>query len=144
MRLARGTSSGASPVAAAYEKPSSRTLGILDPDSALDLADGGLLLRSHECDGVSGQLRTAGAPHPVDVVLRYGGDVEVHYMPQGFDVDPARSDVRGHQHPVLPRLESRERLRALRLRPVSMDALGGDAVSDQELAQPIRAVLGSG
>ena len=61
------------------------------------------------------------------VVVGNRWDVEVHDVPEGGDVDSARRDIGGHQHPVLAALEAAERLGALRLRPVAVNAFDGDA-----------------
>ena len=79
----------------------------------------------------------------MDVVLRDVGDVEVHDVAQTAHVDASRSDVGGHQHAHLAGLEGRERLRALGLTPVAVDASGRHATPTEALGQSIGAVLGA-
>ena len=63
------------------------------------------------------------AADAVDVVLGHQRHVEVDDVAERGDVDAARRDVGGDQHPVLAALEAGERLGALRLRTVAVDAL---------------------
>ncbi len=90
-----------------------------------------LFVRRDEGEGLAGQLGARGAADAVDVVLGHQRHVEVHDVAERFDVDAARGDVGGDEHAVLAALEAGERLGALRLRAVAVDALGLDAVADQ-------------
>ena len=56
---------------------------------------------------------------------------------EGFDVDPARSDVRGDKNLVLTVLESGECRGALGLRPVTMNSLSFDPAPHQLLGEPV-------
>jgi hypothetical protein len=83
------------------------------------------------------------APDPVDVVVGHGRHVEIDDVAEGFHVDAAGGDVGGDQDPDAAALEGRERRRPLRLAPVAVDALTGDAVAREEVRQPVGAVLGA-
>src|SRR6185295_19819902 len=113
-------------------------------DRPLDVPQISLLVRRHEGKGIAHCFRPCGAAHPVDVILGHLGYIEIHYVTQLLDVDPALSDVRGNQYLVFPALEPGQCLSPLRLRPVTMNPLRLDAVSNQELPHPIGAMLGAG
>src|SRR4029078_2517840 len=93
---------------------------------------------------IPGQLGASSAADAMDVVLRCSRHVEVHDVTQGLDVDASRGDIGGDEHPILPALETAERLHPLRLRAVAVDARGRDAVMQQVLWQPARTMLGPG
>ena len=80
----------------------------------------------------------------MDVVVRHVRHVEVHDVRKRFDVDAARGDVGCHEDPVLARLESRERVLALRLAAVAVNSRNAKFATFQLLIQPVRAVLGAG
>ena len=113
----------------------------LGADRALDTRQVRFLVRRHEAERIARFGRPAGTSHPVDVVLGDLGQVEVHHMAQRLDVDAARRDVRGHEHPVLTGLEAVERLGALRLGAIAVDPLGRDSVPLEQLGQTVRPVL---
>ena len=110
-------------------------------DRALDAAQARLFLGRHERDRRARRRHARRAVDAVDVVLRRGRHVEVDDMAERGDVDAARGDVGRDQHAVLPALEAGERLGALRLRPVAVDALHLHAVLAEVLREPVRAVL---
>ena len=64
----------------------------------------------------------AGAAHAVDEVLGRLRQVVIHDVRDAFDVDAARGDVGRDQHAVVPVLEALERLVALALAAVAVDA----------------------
>ena len=80
----------------------------------------------------------------MDVVLWHRRHVEVDDVPERRDVDTARRDVRGDQHAVLAALEAGERLGALVLRAVAVDAFDLDALLGEEAHQLVGAVLRPG
>src|SRR5512132_2387244 len=77
----------------------------------------------------------------MNVVLRGGRDVEVDDVAEGLDVNAACGDVRGHENPILPALESVERVRALRLRAIAVNARDPDPALLEKLPQSVRAML---
>ena len=58
----------------------------------------------------------------MDVVLRQRRNVEVDDVAERFDVDAARGDVGRDEHAIPAALESLERVGALRLRPIAVNA----------------------
>ena len=68
-------------------------------------------------------LRARGAADAVDVVVGRVRHVEVDDVRQRLHVDAARRDVGGDEHRELAGLEAGERLRALRLAAVAVDAV---------------------
>ena len=72
-----------------------------------------MVLLRHERDddtGCSGTARPTGA---VDVVLRVGGDVEVHDARDGVDVDASRGNIGGNERLSAASREGGERPLAL-------------------------------
>jgi hypothetical protein len=63
---------------------------------------------------------------------------------QRLDVDAAGGDVGRHQHLQGAVLEARQRVRALRLATVAVDAVAGDPLLVEELGEAVRPVLGAG
>jgi hypothetical protein len=59
----------------------------------------------------------------MDVILRHSRHVEIDHVSERGDVDAARRDIGRNQHAVFPALEPGQRVSALRLRAVAMDAL---------------------
>ena len=80
----------------------------------------------------------------MDVVLRDHRHVEVHDVPESLDVDAASGNVRRHEHAEFARLEPGQGFRALSLGAVAVDPLGCDPTPGEQLAQPVRTVLGTG
>ena len=78
----------------------------------------------------------------MDVVLWGDRHVEVDDVAERLDVDAASRDIRRDQHLVGAVLEPGEGLRPLRLRAVSVNALGLDTVGHELRCQPIGAVFG--
>src|SRR5260370_11970709 len=64
-------------------------------------------------------------------------------MSESGDVDAARGDVGRYQYPIFAALESGQRLRPLRLRPVPVNALDRDPRLAQMPRETIGAVLGA-
>src|SRR5450759_867865 len=108
-------------------------------DRALDLAEIRLFLRCDEREGVARQLGARRAAHAMDVVLGDVRDVEVHDVREGLDVDAACRDVRRDEDLEPSVLERGERLRALRLAAVPVNALARHAVARQLVRAVLRA-----
>src|ERR1035441_6004088 len=58
----------------------------------------GAILGGHDGEGVAGMLRPARAPDAMDVILRMLRHVVVNDVAHVRDVQPARGDVRRHEH----------------------------------------------
>jgi hypothetical protein len=78
----------------------------------------------------------------MDVILRLRGDIEIHHMIQGLDVDPTSYDIRGRQHAKGTLAESFECLGSLCLAPISMHACRSDPCLFQLFMETVYAVLG--
>ena len=111
-------------------------------DRLLDGAQAALFLRRHQRERRAGRFGARRAADAVDVVLGHQRHVEVDDVAERGDVDAARRDVGGDQHPVLAALEAGERFGPLRLRPVAVNALDLDPLFAEILRQPVGAVLG--
>src|SRR5204863_6027078 len=68
------------------------------PDELLDGLDAQGTRLVHEADGLAARPGPGRAPDAVDVVLGIIGQVPAHDVAHRLDVQPARGDVRGHQH----------------------------------------------
>ena len=110
-------------------------------DRALDRAEIRLLVGGDERERVARLLGARRASDAVDVVVGDVRDVEVDDVRQVLDVDAARRDVRRDEDLGRPVLEPGERLRALRLAAVAVDALAGHAVAHELVREAVRAVL---
>jgi hypothetical protein len=64
----------------------------------LDVPDVLRLLRRYERDCVPGRLGSGRSPDPVHVVLGHVRHVEIDHMRDAIHVDPARRDIRRHEH----------------------------------------------
>ena len=84
-----------------------------------------------------------GASHPVHVVLRLAGRIEVDHLGDVVDVDPARGAVGRHQRGDLTGLERGQRPLALALGLVAVHRGGDDVVPLEVTHQPVGAVLGA-
>jgi hypothetical protein len=113
-------------------------------DRALDRPDVLFLIGAIERERLAGHFGATSTTNAVDVIFRGRWHVEVHYVSERFDIDAASSNICCNKYPILTALESRKRFRSLSLRPVSMNTLCLDSVSDQILGQTIGAMLGSG
>src|SRR5262249_40917464 len=96
-----------------------------------------------------GRCRTAGsgaagAAHAVDEVLGNLRKVVVHDVSDIIDVNAAGGNVGCHQNPVIPLLESSQRLIALALRAVPVDPCGIETGSAQAPGQTVCTVLRTG
>ena len=111
-------------------------------DDLLDQVPLAFFLARDERERLAGGLGPTRAADTVDVVLGRDRHVEVHDMAQFRHVDATGGDVGRDEHRVLPALEPGQRQRALRLRPVAMDARGLDALPLEVRRQAIGAVLG--
>ena len=112
-------------------------------DRLLDRAQIPFFLRRHQRESRAGHFSARGAADAVDVVLGLHRHVEVDHVAERCHVDAARGDVGRDQHLVAPLLEPFERLRALRLRAVAVDALNAHLVRRQVLRETVGTVLGS-
>ena len=117
-------------------KPSATVHGIAclsircTPRSRSDLVD------AHQADRLAQGTRASGPTDAVDVVLRVPRQLEVHDDRQVLDIEAAGGDVGRDEHPDGPRLESLERARPLRLRPVAVDGDRIDAFAVQARCEP--------
>src|SRR5688572_29454765 len=91
-------------------------------DRALDRAQVVGLVGRGKGECFTGELGASRAAYPVDVVFGRGGNVEVDDVSQRLDVDATRRDVGRDEHAILTALEPGQRLGALTLRAVAMDA----------------------
>ena len=112
-------------------------------DDLLDQVPLAFFLARDERERLAGGLGPTRAADAVDVVLGRDRHVEVHDVASSDDVDAAGGDVGRDEHRVLAALEPGQRQRALRLRPVAVDARGLDALPLEVRRQAIGAVLGA-
>ena len=110
---------------------------------ALDRLEVIFFLRRHERERFALQSGAGGAAHSMDVVFRDHGHVEVDDVAQRLDVDAARRNVGRDQDAIPAFLEPLQRINALVLRPVAVDARRIDAVLGEELPQAVGAMLGA-
>ena len=89
-----------------------------------------------------GQLGARRPPDAVNVVLGLPRHVEIDDMAERGHVDAARGDVGGDQHLIAAALESGERLGALRLRSIAVNALHLHPMLVEMPRQTIGAMLG--
>ena len=87
---------------------------------------------------------TAGTADAVHVVLGDDRQVEVDHPRQFADVQATGGHVGGGQHTHLAGLESLQRAQARRLRLVTVDRVGSDALGQQQLLQLVDALAGLG
>jgi len=99
------------------------------------------LFRCDEREGRAGRLRSGRPADAMNVVFRHVGNIEIHDVAQGGNVDAARGDISSHEDTVLPALEPRERLGSLRLRAIAVDALDLDTGVGEKLGQAVGAML---
>ena len=107
----------------------------------LDAAQQVHLVHADERDGLAGRAGTSRPADAVDVVLRVPRQLEVDDGRQVLDVEPARRDVRGDEHPDVAVLESLEGLRPLGLRAVRVDRDGIEALAVEPVREPRRGEL---
>src|SRR5436189_6111083 len=93
-----------------------------------DAARLGLLVWQDERDSGTAAARTSRTARPVHIVLFLIGRIEVDHLCNPIDVETARGDVRGHESPHRPTLESGQRTLALSLRHISVNRRSGDAL----------------
>src|SRR5437763_12638602 len=79
----------------------------------------------------------------MDEVLRRLRQIVIHDMRDAVYVNASRRDIGRDHHAIMPLLEAVQRLVALALRAVAVDARRLHAPVDELLREPIRAVLGS-
>src|SRR5450759_3386359 len=103
------------------------------PNGALDLTELAFLFSRDEGEGFTGHLGARGAADAMDVVIRRQRHVEVDDVAELLDVDTARGDVGRDEHAVRSVLESGERVGALRLRAVAVNARYGNAALLEKL-----------
>ena len=108
---------------------------------ALDRPEVCFLLGRHEGVGLARRFGAAGPADAMDVVIRHRRHIEIDHVAEGFDVDAARGDVGGDEHPVLAALEPRKRLGPLPLRAVAVNPFGGDPMPDEVFRQAVGPVL---
>jgi len=114
----------------------------LPADRAFDRAKIPLIIRRDEREGRAGHFGPRRPPDTMDVIVGLRRDVEVDDVAERRDVDSPRGDVGRDEHAVLAALEAGERLRALRLRAIAVNALDGEAGLAEMFGQPIGAVFG--
>ena len=76
-------------------------------------------------------MRPARAPDAVDVILRLHREIVVHHVRNAVHINPARGNIRGHQHADRAGLEIFQRPQPLGLRTVRMQRGGADALAFQ-------------
>ena len=113
------------------------------PDRLLDLLQIAFFFRRYERERFTRRLGARRATHPVDVIFRRHRDIEIDHMAEGFDINPARGDIGGHEHLIQAVLEASECQRALRLRTVAVNALGLDTVGHELRCETVGAMLGA-
>src|SRR4051794_27786592 len=74
----------------------------------------------------------------MDVVLDVFRDIEIDHMLDSGNVDAAAGDVRCHQNAMRSFAKIVERLRALALRTIGMDARDRMSLPLQDVVQPLR------
>ena len=84
-----------------------------------------------------------GAPGAVQVVLRVVRRIEVHDQVDVVDVNPARGDVGGDQHPRVAGGKAGQRALALVLVEVAVDRSRRRTRAAELQRQPVSAVLGA-
>ena len=112
-------------------------------DVSLDGVQLGTLFRGSEARRVTARAGTRRATDPMHVVLDRPGQVVVDDALNLRDVDAAGRDVGGDQDAVAAAAEAFQRLTALRLRAIRMQALHGVAGVAQRARQAIGAMLGA-
>ncbi len=85
----------------------------------------------------------ARSSHAVDEVLGYVGQIVVHHVGNPFHVNASGGDVGGHQNAILAFLEPAQRLVALALGAVAVNARGLHAAAGELLGQAVRSMLGA-
>jgi hypothetical protein len=110
-------------------------------DRAFDRRQLATFFRRDERKRLARGLRAPGASHAVNVIVRHERHVEVDHVTERVNVDPARGDVGGDEHGHAPVLERLERLRALRLRSIAVNASGTYAGAREKVSDAIRTML---
>ena len=87
----------------------------------------------HQRKRVAGRFGPSSSPDPVDVILRVLRHVVINDVAYIFDVQAAGGDIGRHQDAVLPLAEPLERLGALPLREIRVDALHRVPLALEEL-----------
>jgi hypothetical protein len=100
--------------------------------------------RSHERKRVARGLRAPGAANSVHVILRVLRHIVIDYVRHIRNIQPARGNVRGHQHLVLSVPESSQRLLAFPLAPIRVNHRHRMLILLQQIRDLVRAVLASG
>ena len=77
----------------------------------------------------------------MDVILRHPRHVEIHHVRKRLDVDAASRDVSRHENLVAAVLETGQRVGALGLTAISVDAGDADFVALELLEHAISAML---
>ena len=83
------------------------------------------------------------ASHAMDEVFRDIRQVVIDHVRDVLHVNPAGSQVGGHQHAVASLLKSSQRCDALRLRTVAMNHGRGKSFAAQIPGQPLGSALGA-
>jgi hypothetical protein len=87
-------------------------------DEALQRAQGAVIFRRHEADGIAHRVGAAGAADAVDVVLGMHREVIIHHVRNAIDIDPPGCDIGRDQHAHGPAFEIFQGAQALVLRAV--------------------------
>ena len=107
-------------------------------ERVLDLADHHQVLpgddRRHDSSAIHARCPAAA----MDVVLDIFRDIEIDHVLDSRNVDAAAGDVGGHENAVRAFAKIVERLRALALRSVGMDACDRMPLPLQDVVQPLR------
>ena len=114
----------------------------LELHQLLDLDQAVFLFRADQRDRLALPAGPAGTSDPMDVVLRGMRQLEVDHPGQIVDVQAARGDIGGDQHPQAPRLEGLQRLGALDLALVAVNGVRRDAMAFEKMRQASAQDLG--
>src|ERR1022692_2722855 len=112
--------------------------GALDVAEFHDLDSGG------QGGSAAGQSRASGTAHSVNEVFGHFGQVIIDNVSDVVAMQAARSDVGRDQHLKAAFLKSAEGAVALRLRAITVNHGGAEAVPGQFLSEALSAALGAG
>src|SRR6185369_14098281 len=102
---------------------------------ALDLTQGPAVGEGGERDRNAGRARAAGASNAVNVVVGLAGQIEIDYMADAGDVEPACGDVGRDQRTHAAAAHLLQRVGAFTLAHVAMQRGGGMAFAAQPYGQ---------
>ncbi len=110
----------------------------------LDLPEEPGLVHAHQRDRLAGGTCAAGPADAMDVIRGDHGQLVVDDVRQQLDVQSAGREIRRDEHTHASRLEVGERSDPSRLALVAVDRRRVDAVGNELLGEPVRAVLRAG